>query len=631
MRKMKKITFVIVACITIILRAQPYYTIYPHFSELSGMEDFKANTNLFYRIKSHTVDGNSWNVSNNIYNLNPAEVSDTLLFIDQSINSTELGNNIQFPSTFDFWNNDPRKYIVAKVYSGFCVDNNLYNYKLENLFPSGIIPLTYVSTYKNNDTAFIFVAGDKIIKYKGRDNNDRFLYDTLGDFKAISHSPFNQNVFFAVENGNLYKTNDEGRTKYLVDTTFESEYQQSPLFKSIVYDKNENFIYRTVNNWGVYKLMISANKGEPMSWSKMFSSTDKLFISADKEVPGLIYLASGRNIYQSYDYANFFLLKTFDRIVRGIYKQPGVDRLYAATSNKIYEMSGDCTTVILTMPFDKDLLKYDPIQTGNKWIYKGETADNGFPKNSYLKIKEVVKDTILNDKLCKQIRLTTIYNSGSSITDYQYERIDTNTGLITFIDDGHEFVADDLNMIEKDTVDFSRYYPGEFTVFNSSSEYTGFSTSFPQRTYYTKAGFEDRTYSLVKNIGCVYYYRWYSEGFTVTESLKACIINGTVYGDTTTVGINDKTSVPERYSLLQNYPNPFNPVTNIEYSIAVSGKVIIRIYDLLGNLIAEPVNEIKNAGSYKVQFNGTELASGVYFYKLQSGNYSAVKKLILIK
>ncbi len=85
------------------------------------------------------------------------------------------------------------------------------------------------------------------------------------------------------------------------------------------------------------------------------------------------------------------------------------------------------------------------------------------------------------------------------------------------------------------------------------------------------------------------------------------------------------------YSLNQNYPNPFNPVTTIEYSIPEQKHITIKVYNILGNHIATLVDETKPAGSYKSEFNGTGLTSGVYMYTLQAGEYSETKRMILMK
>lgn len=98
------------------------------------------------------------------------------------------------------------------------------------------------------------------------------------------------------------------------------------------------------------------------------------------------------------------------------------------------------------------------------------------------------------------------------------------------------------------------------------------------------------------------------------------------------VGITTINSeVPEEFSLSQNYPNPFNPVTNIKFNIAVAGFVKMAVYDILGKEVAQLVNEELSPGSYNVDFDGSHLVSGVYFYKLVTRDHSMVKKMILVK
>ncbi|MCX6162114.1 MAG: T9SS type A sorting domain-containing protein, partial [Ignavibacteriae bacterium] len=94
---------------------------------------------------------------------------------------------------------------------------------------------------------------------------------------------------------------------------------------------------------------------------------------------------------------------------------------------------------------------------------------------------------------------------------------------------------------------------------------------------------------------------------------------------------NISSEVPQAFSLGQNYPNPFNPITNIKFNIAKSGNVRITVFDILGKEVAVLVNEKLNPGAYKVDFNGSNFSSGVYFYRLTAGNYAAVKKFILLK
>ena len=106
----------------------------------------------------------------------------------------------------------------------------------------------------------------------------------------------------------------------------------------------------------------------------------------------------------------------------------------------------------------------------------------------------------------------------------------------------------------------------------------------------------------------------------------------------TTDTIETKPELPSEFSLSQNYPNPFNPETTIEYTIPANvkgetAKVTLKVYDLLGREVATLVDEFKTAGSYNSRFSirNYQLTSGIYFYRLQAGNYSETKKLILMK
>ena len=89
--------------------------------------------------------------------------------------------------------------------------------------------------------------------------------------------------------------------------------------------------------------------------------------------------------------------------------------------------------------------------------------------------------------------------------------------------------------------------------------------------------------------------------------------------------------IPRVYSLSQNYPNPFNPSTRIQFALPKAGFVKLVIYNILGAEIAVPVNEYKQPGFYNISFNGANLASGVYFYRIQSGDFVEVKKMVLVK
>jgi hypothetical protein len=109
----------------------------------------------------------------------------------------------------------------------------------------------------------------------------------------------------------------------------------------------------------------------------------------------------------------------------------------------------------------------------------------------------------------------------------------------------------------------------------------------------------------------------------VTNKVEVAVDNTSI--------VREVSSLPKEFALQQNYPNPFNPTTSINYDLPVSSIVTLQIYDVSGREIATLVNEQQNAGIYNVQFHGSNIASGVYFYRIKAGEFTQVKKMFLIK
>jgi len=141
-----------------------------------------------------------------------------------------------------------------------------------------------------------------------------------------------------------------------------------------------------------------------------------------------------------------------------------------------------------------------------------------------------------------------------------------------------------------------------------------------------------------------YFHSWYGTGvgaYTSPDSSgRDSLVNWKLSGPTieqaiwsdVPIGVhNTSVEVPVEYNLLQNYPNPFNPTTNIRFDLPKSSFVSLRIYDMLGKEVAIVLEKNLQAASYMVDFNASELPSGIYFYKLQAGDFTSIKKMTLIK
>ncbi len=100
---------------------------------------------------------------------------------------------------------------------------------------------------------------------------------------------------------------------------------------------------------------------------------------------------------------------------------------------------------------------------------------------------------------------------------------------------------------------------------------------------------------------------------------------------TVVTGVNYENDLLENFSLYQNYPNPFNPETTIEFSLPTTQRVVLKIFDLLGREVLNVTDKEYTVGRHKIRFNGNNLTSGVYFYRIIVGNYSDTKKLVLLR
>jgi hypothetical protein len=108
-------------------------------------------------------------------------------------------------------------------------------------------------------------------------------------------------------------------------------------------------------------------------------------------------------------------------------------------------------------------------------------------------------------------------------------------------------------------------------------------------------------------------------------------IGGTLYGDTTLVSVENQVrlNLPPHADLLQNYPNPFNPRTVITYNLPGSSHVTLRVFDILGREVCSLVDAVQGPGNYRVTFEGSQLAGGVYLFRLDAGGLLLTRKMIL--
>jgi len=118
---------------------------------------------------------------------------------------------------------------------------------------------------------------------------------------------------------------------------------------------------------------------------------------------------------------------------------------------------------------------------------------------------------------------------------------------------------------------------------------------------------------------------------TVTDNGGATAEDQVTITIESTTGVDDENQIPTKYALRQNHPNPFNPTTTIRYSIPQRGHVQLKVYDILGKQVATLVNEDKPVGHHRVEFDASDLTSGVYYYRLRCNGFVETKKLVLLR
>lgn len=261
-----------------------------------------------------------------------------------------------------------------------------------------------------------------------------------------------------------------------------------------------------------------------------------------------------------------------------------------------------------------DWSEFYPLHIGDFWKYEGN--DGIFQTFTYI---DIVKDTIMSDGQIYKMIHTENYGGPYPGGEGRYfERLDSISSAVM----GWNFSEDKP----------IRKY--KFSTCLGDTFYGGSPNS-----YYR---FDDKSYdvihySLYPDLVFVGYY--FTKGLGLTERtiegggyyLVGAVIEGKVYGDTTTTNIDEEYNISNNFELYQNYPNPFNPTTSINYQIKEKGFVSLKIYDMLGKEVAYLLNETQESGQYSVVFNARNLSSGVYIYTLQANGYSASQKMLVLK
>jgi hypothetical protein len=276
---------------------------------------------------------------------------------------------------------------------------------------------------------------------------------------------------------------------------------------------------------------------------------------------------------------------------------------------------------------ENEWASYFPLKVGNTWYYR--TWYFPFPMIGSYHKEYIDKDSLINGiKYYKLIK---------NLNNYEWLRIDSVKGNLLVYSPGsgcgsysNDKIIDSLASSLNDQINclYNFYFTrrcngiGTTVIFNDSVRYKSFS----------RDGLFVGGMTYAKNFGVIKSCSGEPPPCQVFTDLIGCRIDGIVYGDTNLVNIEQTSSeVPNGFFLYQNYPNPFNPVTNLEFGISDLGFVELKVYDINGRQVAILVNEKLSPGNYKIRFDGSNYPSGIYYYKLEAGDFSEVRKMILLK
>lgn len=597
----------------------------PYFNGLTGMEDKNGNTHLFYRIYDY-ADSNDYNFEthNNIWHYDVSKNIDTLFQYDLAYQEA-VYTYYSRTNDIKFWDSDPAKYILCG--GGGTIDGRgfIKRFDMKNaLGMNSFLSVEKIFISGKNDSLLLASCAPWFISKDGG-----WKWDTLKSYKSmdalVGVQPQKDSVIFFIRNNYLWKSSDLGFHASVVDSSF------TPIRNEPVFDADMKHVYfQGINKAGLNALYVSDNEGEPESWKECWHSTYSLQFSVDKSYQGNVYIADGTELILLRDFGkNHTTYKFNPKNFVGLYKKPNSEKLYFAMRYGLFEFEKDSITEIKTLPVPKHLMDLYPLTVGNKWVYDVKYTDNSLITHYGFNVSEVIGDTVMSNGK-KYFCISGTTNSPQNSFNYTFERIDSATGLVYRYLSNFEYLIEDLAATQGDIV-----YPIK-SVYSSFNEFkcSPFNiTKWNIRTSGLKfsALHGGAEYSLIKYFGLADYVSYIDLPLYSVE-LKGCRINGIIYGDTAVTAVKSgSNALPTDYSLFQNYPNPFNPVTVIKYALPREARVLLTIYNTLGQKIKELVNEIRPAGLHEVSFDGNGFPSGIYFYRIQAGKFSETKKLILLK
>lgn len=602
---------------------------YYKFSALEGFTGQNGDISLFYRLNYTDSQSLPPDYENSIYHLNLTTGSDTLFLRD--FQSGELAQRV---NSVRYWNGNPSQYIHCGAKIGIAVTGYIQRYDQQQPFIT-LSPVSGITISRTNDS--LLYAWDPLMRST---DGGRSWTTVNTNINIISVSPFNTNLILARDSsGNMIRSTDGGISFTIVDTN--KSIQDFPAH----YSPDGTGIFVIRQNVNGYKLFASGSSGAAFSWTTIFESQSPIIFAHRENENGRFYVAAGSKIYTNGASLNSLILyRELPRSIKGLFAPVSTGFLYAATTHSILKVNQDTIITVKSLTPDPALFSYFPLEINNKWFYTVTEWDWSIPPvyREYTRKVFVEKDTVMGAAGKSYKKVVSVPYTFGSINNYY--RIDSLSGLLFSIAPSYqeEFPIHDFLTEPGDTIPLT--FTGMLneitkTVFDSVYSLTLSGNNYLIKSYHDIFTLLSYEQELANNLGIIRYRYGYDFGST-TGTLRGAVINGVVFGDTTFTGIEDEAPLPDDYSLSQNYPNPFNPSTTISYHLPAASSVTLTLFDILGRKVATIIDRVQEAGNHRITINTAdtrtfsdlnELPSGVYFYRLQAGEFSSTRKMTLLK
>lgn len=442
-----------------------------------------------------------------------------------------------------------------------------------NFTPSGKTTINSIGVnFSNANTVYAGCDGDGIFQTTNNGNTwqaSNSGISNLNVWKIIADPAHSNILYTSTEVGGVFKSVDWGNSWTLVK-------QLQNVYTLAVDNYNTNIIYAGTYGDGIYK---SQDGGK--SWGQFNTgllNTEVWDVVVDPINPSVLYIATNGGIYKSADGAASWVL-TYSPFLEGCYSVT-VD---PTNANTVYLGSG-----VYNGPIKKSS------DGGSTWNSYG----SGINFENIFALKVVPRSP------------KTVYAGGV------YFGFGTYSGLYSLPDGVSRWIKN-----------INNFYTSEIT-YNPKNPSEIYASSFNAGVYRSTDG--GNSWSSISNA-----LPYFTSDAICFDSNKvyAAFRNAGIWQTSSVVtGIeNQDSELPINFSLSQNYPNPFNPTTTINYSVSTTSFVTLKVYDVLGKEVVTLVNEEKGVGNYSIEFNAKAFSSGVYFYRIQTRDFVATKKLVYLK